>query len=259
MSNLDSIVKVPRRTMVLFFIVDTSGSMTGAKIGAVNTAIEEVVDEIASISSDNAEAQIKIATMAFSTYTKWLYNGPVDAENFVWNYLEPEGITSFGLMCEELNNKLSRREFMQEASGSYAPAIILLSDGAPTDSYKKGLSVLKQNNWFKRAIKMALAIGTDANQEVLAEFTGNSETVVFTNKASTLKEWIKFASVTSSQIGSKSSVVEPEMDARSGFYESEQASTRKQTEFMREIQNQGSEEFSGEEFDWESFDDDGEW
>ena len=36
-------VKIARRTMVLFFVVDTSGSMMGEKIGSVNDAIRETV------------------------------------------------------------------------------------------------------------------------------------------------------------------------------------------------------------------------
>ncbi len=62
---LDEQIEVPRRTMVVFFIVDTSGSMQGAKIGAVNSAIEEVLPEIAKISDENADAEIKIAVLDF--------------------------------------------------------------------------------------------------------------------------------------------------------------------------------------------------
>jgi uncharacterized protein YegL len=39
-------IEIPRRTMVLFFVIDTSGSMDGSKIGAVNTSIEEVIPAI---------------------------------------------------------------------------------------------------------------------------------------------------------------------------------------------------------------------
>ena len=38
MGLLDDVVSVPRRTMTLFFLIDTSGSMQGNKIGAVNDA-----------------------------------------------------------------------------------------------------------------------------------------------------------------------------------------------------------------------------
>ncbi len=55
-----------------FFVVDTSGSMSGAKIGTVNSAIEEVVPELKDISESNADAQIKVATLSFSTGARWI-------------------------------------------------------------------------------------------------------------------------------------------------------------------------------------------
>ena len=43
MSLLDDVESVPRRTMTLFFVIDTSGSMVGNKIGAVNDAVINVL------------------------------------------------------------------------------------------------------------------------------------------------------------------------------------------------------------------------
>ena len=169
MGLYDEVVEVPRRTMVLFFVVDTSGSMGGAKIGTVNSAIEEIVPELKDISESNADAQIKVATLAFSTGAHWVDSAPVAAENFRWNYLNANGVTDLGEACNQLNEKLSRKAFMSDATGSFAPAIFLMSDGEPTDNYKHGLDKLKQNNWFKKAIKVAVAIGDDANKNVLAD------------------------------------------------------------------------------------------
>jgi uncharacterized protein YegL len=42
MGIFDKVEGIVKRQMVLFFIVDTSGSMEGTKIGAVNAAIREV-------------------------------------------------------------------------------------------------------------------------------------------------------------------------------------------------------------------------
>ena len=134
MGLYDEVVEVPRRTMVLFFVVDTSGSMSGAKIGVVNSAIEEIVPELKDISESNADAQIKVATLAFSTGARWIDSAPVAAENFRWNYLDASGVTDLGAACMQLNEKLSRNAFMSDATGSFAPAIFLLSDGEPTDS-----------------------------------------------------------------------------------------------------------------------------
>ena len=46
MGMFDDIEGIVKRQMVLFFVVDTSGSMQGTKIGAVNTAIREVLPEL---------------------------------------------------------------------------------------------------------------------------------------------------------------------------------------------------------------------
>ena len=60
MANIyEGAVEVSRRTMTLFFIVDASGSMDGAKMGTLNSAIEEVIPEIRKISGENADAAIK--------------------------------------------------------------------------------------------------------------------------------------------------------------------------------------------------------
>jgi len=201
-------IEIPRRTMVLFFVIDTSGSMDGSKIGAVNTAIEEVIPAIKEVSDENADAQIKIAALEFSSGARWITsNGPVEADQFRWNYLDAAGVTDFGAACKTLNDKLSTKAFMQEATGSFAPAIFLLSDGEPTDNWQSSLSELKKNNWFKAAVKVAIAIGDDANKDVLKEFTGTMESVLETHNAAMLKKMIKFVSVRASQVASKSSNV----------------------------------------------------
>ena len=199
-------IEIPRRTMVLFFVIDTSGSMDGSKIGAVNTSIEEVIPAIKEVSNDNADAQIKIAALEFSSGARWLTaGGPVDCDQFRWNYLDAAGVTDFGAACKALNDKLSTKAFMQEATGSFAPAIFLLSDGEPTDEWRSALQILRQNNWFKAAVKVAIAIGDDANTDVLKEFTGSMEAVLEVHNAAMLKKMIKFVSVRASQVASKSS------------------------------------------------------
>ncbi|MDR2931733.1 MAG: VWA domain-containing protein [Oscillospiraceae bacterium] len=222
----DETVEVARRTMVLFFVVDTSGSMDGSKIGSLNTAIEDVLPEIKQISQENVDAQIKIAVLEFSSGARWLTPAPMEVADYSWNYLNADGVTDLGAACAELNAKLSRNAFMNDVAGSFAPAVFLLSDGEPTDDYKKPLEDLNNNNWFKKAIKVAVAIGDDANKDVLKEFTGSSETVLTVYSPEALKKLIRFVSVTASQIGSKSSGV-----GKAGVDEA----SSKQDEFIKQI------------------------
>lgn len=210
MSNpFESTEGIAKRTMVLFFLVDTSGSMAGKKIGAVNDAIFNVLPEIRTISDDNADAEIKIAALTFSNGARWLYDEPKSAADFSWPYVDADGMTDLGQAYKMLSEKLSRSGFMNDVEGSYAPAIFLMTDGEPTDEYKKELEKLQANKWFQVAIKVAVAIGEedDVNGEVLKEFTGTPEAVLRAHTPEALAKMIRLVSVTASKIGSQSSTV----------------------------------------------------
>jgi uncharacterized protein YegL len=204
MSLQDAIEAIPRKTMALFFLIDTSGSMAGSKIGAVNAAIAEVIPELRDISQANADALIKVAALEFSYGVKWLTSEPLDVDRFQWNNINAAGETDLGAACIELSGKLSTKSFMREATGSFAPALFLLSDGAPTDDFDAGLAELQKNNWYRQAIRVAIAIGDDADRCVLAKFTGSAETVLEAHNAAALKKLIKFVSVRASKIASQS-------------------------------------------------------
>lgn len=202
MSNIfDGAGEIVKREMVLFFLVDQSGSMAGTKIGAVNTAIREAVPMLRDVGG--SDAKIKIAALLFSSGCRWMYADPVAAEDFQWAPVDTFGMTDFGAALRELSQKMSRTAFLSSPSASVAPAIFLMSDGQPTDEYEDGLQLLKNNSWFKHAIKVALAIGDDADSKVLAEFTGSPEAVVTAHTPEDLRKLIRFVTITSSKINSQ--------------------------------------------------------
>ena len=195
-----------RRVLNIFTLVDCSGSMAGEKIAALNDAMRNVIPIVAEISSNNPDAEIHMAAYCFGSETKWITQKPVEASMFGWTDLDANGWTPMGAACEELNNKLSHKHgFLNNASGSYAPVILLLSDGCPTDDFKKGMDALNSNNWFKHSTRIAIAIGNDADLGVLRTFTGNPELVLRVHNIDALKTAIKVVVVTSSMVCSQSS------------------------------------------------------
>lgn len=206
MGMLDK-VEIPRKMCPVIFMLDTSGSMSGAPIGAVNAAIENVLPELISMNDSNPDNEIKVAVMTFSFGADWAIGGeellsPEEVRNS-WNELDAGGPTSMGAAFKTLNDKLSvTHGFMKRASGSVAPVLFLLSDGEPTDDYQDGLQELKKNNWYKIAVRVAVGYG-DSNDDVLRDFTGNPETVLHTNDPAELKKMIKFIAVTSSKVASQ--------------------------------------------------------
>ncbi|MDE5764324.1 MAG: VWA domain-containing protein [Ruminococcus sp.] len=199
---------VSRKSLVIFFVIDTSASMRGTKMGQLNTVMEELIPEIRKVGE--ADTDVKVAVLTFSTNVKWMYSQPVSIEEFEWSRLEASGVTSMGAAFEELSARMSRNSFLNSPSLSFAPVIFLMTDGYPSDDYKKGLKELQSNSWYKFGLKAALGIGDEANDDMLAEFTGSKDTVVHAYTGGQLAQMIKIVAVTASQIGSKSMTLSDE-------------------------------------------------
>jgi uncharacterized protein YegL len=205
----DNVKGLARRQMALFFLIDTSGSMAGdGKITAVNTAMREVAAELKKLDdpTKNADSDIEIAVLEFNSDAEWLTppNKPVPVKEYVWRDLTADGSTNLGEAYRKLDEALGRGKVLRDHN-LYAPALILMSDGAPDNGYQQGFEVLKKNSFFanmdskgkykEKSIRVACAIGADANKSVLAEFTGNPELVFEAHSISQLKNWIKFIAV----------------------------------------------------------------
>lgn len=106
---------------------------------------------------------------------------------------------------------MSRNSFLNSPSLSFAPVIFLMTDGYPSDDYQAGLKALQSNSWYKFGLKAALGIGQEANDDMLAEFTGTKDTVVHAYSGGQLAQMIKVVAVTASQIGSKSMTLSTEV------------------------------------------------
>ena len=193
---------VSRKSLVIFFLIDTSGSMKGTKMGELNTVMEELIPEIRKVGE--ADTEVKLAVLTFSTDVKWMYSEPIAIEDFEWARLSAKGVTSMGAAFKELNTRMSRNSFLNSPSLSFAPVIFLMTDGYPSDDYQEGLKELSTNSWYKFGLKAALGIGNEANDDMLAEFTGSKDTVVHAYSGNQLAQMIKIVAVTASQIGSKS-------------------------------------------------------
>jgi len=75
------------------------------------------------------------------------------------------------------------------------PVLVLISDGQPTDDFEAGLKALMEQPWGKKAVRIAVSIGRDVDDEVLQKFIGNSELKPLNaNSPEALVKHIKWAS-----------------------------------------------------------------
>lgn len=184
--------EISRKLLPIIYVLDTSGSMEGSRIAAVNAAMNETMEVLKDVSQKNPTAQLKIAVLQFSSGPQWVTDELVFMEDFYWNDLKAGGLTDFGSALNELNNKLSRKQFLISEVGFKAPVIIFMSDGEPTDDYESALNKIKSNNkWFKVSTKIVAAVGNDANVQVLQEITGNKEAVIKVNDEESTKSFME--------------------------------------------------------------------
>ena len=191
------------RPLHFFWMVDCSGSMfSEGKIGTVNNAIQECIPEMVSAADNNPNAQLLVRALQFSTGASWITANPVPIEDYAWEDMEANGVTDIGKALELLAAQLGIPPMPARA---LPPVIVLLSDGQPTDDYKKGLDKLKALPWFKKAVKIAISIGQDADDDVLQQFTGNRELVLQANNPQALVKMIKWASTAASLVSAPAS------------------------------------------------------
>lgn len=122
----------------------------------------------------------------------WHVAQPTQVEQFEWADLSADGVTDMGKALSLVADQLKIPPMSERA---LPPVLVLVSDGQPTDDFETGLKALLSLPWGKKAVRLAIAIGEDADHEVLKRFINNPEIPVLqANNPEALKRHIKWVS-----------------------------------------------------------------
>ena len=183
------------RPLHFFWIADCSGSMKGAKIQTLNFAIKDCIPEMARVADENPNAQVLVRAVKFSNGAAWHVSTPTLVHDFKWGDLEAEGLTDLGAALRMVGDELKMQPQGPMTDRALPPVLVLISDGQPTDDWAAGLKALMDQPWGKKAVRIAVAIGEDAAQEVLQKFIGNPDIkVLAANNPEALVAHIKWVS-----------------------------------------------------------------
>ena len=183
---------ISHRPLRFYWMLDVSGSMHGSKIGELNHSIREALPHMKTSAEDNPHASVEIRTMTFGTGSRWMTPNPVKLEDFTWADVSVSGITDMGAALKMMARELSVDNMPDRG---LPPVIVLVSDGQPTDDFASGLKELMAQPWGKRAVRMAIGIGDDADLDVLRQFIGHNEIEPLTAKnPGDLVQFIKYMS-----------------------------------------------------------------
>ncbi len=200
----------------MFYLLDTSGSMSGEGIAQLNSGMRETIRILKDKFEASGDARLRISVMTFNTVAAWVTGTPASKHSeYIEDFIDfPEqsaqGLTHLGDALNMLRAGLSRNEMLESPTGNKRPIIIIMSDGAPNDDWQSALRKIQENRWFQQAIKIGIALGSNANEGVLAEVVGDREGVLRITDMSTFANLLVAVSVTSSLAGSRSVVSEEE-------------------------------------------------
>lgn len=174
----------------LFCLVDSHKSMSDAENARLNVALREALENLENYWQKKCpELRLNVAILECADPVGWLYPYPMDIRSIVsngWPGSEPRGSSNWNAAFGELNNKLSAKHGWMW-SDFQKTFVVLLSDGKCTEGWTPALEKLKGNAWFKTSGRIAIAIGDDANRNLLADFTGFIESVISDYEADRLR------------------------------------------------------------------------
>lgn len=167
-------VSAPRPLPVIV-LVDVSGSMLqDAKITTLNTALNDMARALAA--ETDIRGEIQLALIAFGDTQARLVAGPTPVREITVRPFSAAGDTPMGKAFAVARDLLADKDVVPVRA--FAPTLVLVSDGQPTDEWKPPLAALLGSERGAKAQRFSLAIGIDANRDVLREFAGSEERLV---------------------------------------------------------------------------------
>jgi uncharacterized protein YegL len=163
---------IAQRPLHFFLVADCSGSMAAdGKMSALNSAVREALPHLIDVAAANPHGQMLVRAIAFSSGARWHISDPTPVDQLTWTDLTAGGYTDLGAAMDLLRETMVVPPMEERA---LPPAIVLVSDGMPTDDYQPALSRLLDEPWGARSVRIAVGIGRDADHDMLVRFMSNT-------------------------------------------------------------------------------------
>lgn len=196
----------PRCPCVL--LLDTSGSMNGAKIEQLNRGLETFEDELRADAL--AVRRVELAIVTFGPVSLARSFATLDGPPLP--RLDARGDTPMGAAISKALRLVEERKRAYRRAGIayYRPWIFMITDGAPTDDVERAASAIREGE--ARNAFVFFAVGVDeADMDQLARIAVRSPLRLRGLAFRELFQWLSasLASVSQSQIGTKVALPPP--------------------------------------------------
>ena len=200
--GLNSYVAREPRALPIFILADTSGSMRGEKINELNLALREMLTALNNV--DDIRGKFQLCVIGFGGDVNVL-QPLADIDGLQLPELSAAGNTPMGQAFDTVREMIEDRNVV--SSRAYAPTIVLISDGIPTDCSEEIYHSKEYSKWeplnelhsaerSSKSQRLALGIGADADFGMLKEFINNSEIpVIKANDASGITKFFRWVTM----------------------------------------------------------------
>ncbi len=163
---------ISKRPLHFFILADQSGSMRGERIQSLNFAIADMLPHLVTWEEEQEQAQVFVRAITFADEPRWHIGAPTPVRDVRWKGIQhvEHGKTNMGKAFQLLAEALAPGNIERRA---LRPSILLITDGLPTDKpgeFESGLNTLLTHPAGRSALRLAVAIGREANSEALSRF-----------------------------------------------------------------------------------------
>lgn len=174
------------KVLPVVLLLDVSGSMSGDKINKLYDATVDMLDSF--VKQQIKETIIHVSIITFGASID-LHTPFTPVED-----LYDKGIKKFVASgCTPLGTALRMTKDMLEDKGTlprlrYVPAVVLVSDGHPTDDWKGPFTNFLNSGISGRCQRFSIGIGNDLDTDMLRKFADSKDTLFFAENAADIAE-----------------------------------------------------------------------
>lgn len=175
----------------VLLLLDTSGSMDGSKIDTLNSAVRQMIAAFSK--EERREVEVKVSIITFGSSINRLQ--PFTSASAIdFQPLSANGMTPLGAALRAAKDMIEDKT--ETPSRAYRPTVVLVSDGQPNDQWEEPLRAFISDGRSSKCDRMAMAIGRDADKDVLQKFIEGTPNPLFeAHRASEIHRFFKFVTM----------------------------------------------------------------
>lgn len=190
-NEFEGFVMPKAKPLPVILLLDVSGSMSGEKIDELNSSVKEMIESFKK--EQIIQAEICVSIITFGNEAK-IHTEMTAAKDILYEDLIAGGMTYMGRALEVAADMIEDKSRVPK--NAFRPVVVLVSDGEPNDeNWERKLEKFTTEGRSSKCDRWSLAIGADANIDVMKQFLDHPEkTVCYVEDAGDIHKFFRFIS-----------------------------------------------------------------